>query len=164
MKKLKGFLDKFLLIVTSVLLSVMSLLSIYQVIARFIFDSPSTTSEEIIRFCLVWLALLSAAYVFGQKKHIAIVFIQEKLPGKLHDIINIFIDTLVLIMSLVLMIWGGYEVIMNTLSQAAPATGLSMAIMYSSLLFSGAFVLFYSVYAIMYSDEENHNQQGGETL
>ena len=77
MQKVKMILDRALLIVNSVLITCMALLSIWQVFTRYVLDAPSTTSEEIIRFMLIWFTLLTAAYVFGQKKHIAIVFLIE---------------------------------------------------------------------------------------
>ena len=68
MNKAKLIIDKLLLTLAGLALIVMVILSIYQVAARFIFNAPSTMSEEIVRFLLIWFALLSASYVFGVKK------------------------------------------------------------------------------------------------
>ncbi len=51
-------------------------------------------------------------------------------------------DIILIIVALVLMIWGGYEVVKLTWLQIAPSTGLSMAVMYSALPISGLFIIF----------------------
>lgn len=78
MNKLTHYIDRTLLSVSGVLITVMVILSVWQVITRYILNTPSTTSEEIIRFLLIWFALLSAAYVFGKKKHIVPFYLLEK--------------------------------------------------------------------------------------
>uniref|UniRef100_UPI00190D80F3 TRAP transporter small permease n=1 Tax=Virgibacillus salexigens TaxID=61016 RepID=UPI00190D80F3 len=66
MSRLKASIDRLLLIVTGVLITIMSILSIWQVVARYVLNTPSTVSEESIRMLLIWFSLTSAAYVFGQ--------------------------------------------------------------------------------------------------
>ncbi len=56
MKKAKKIIDKLLLTLAGIALFVMVILSVYQVATRFILNSPSTMSEEIVRFLLIWFA------------------------------------------------------------------------------------------------------------
>lgn len=163
MSKLKTKIDNILLTFAGVLLTLMVILSIWQVAARYILNTPSTTSEEIIRFLLIWFSLISAAYVFGQGKHIAIVFIREKFNQGLQTTIAKLADIILLLVALVLMIWGGMKVIDLTLTQVAPATGVSMAIMYGALPISGLFITFYSIHSLVTS-RSSTQEDGGETF
>lgn len=63
MKTLKHGLDRFLAFVCIVDFIVMVLLTVYQVVVRYVFKSPSSVSEVLTRYCFVWLILLSATYV-----------------------------------------------------------------------------------------------------
>ena len=169
MKKAKQIIDKLLLTLAGITLFVMVILSIYQVATRFIFNTPSTTSEEIVRFLLIWFGLLSASYVFGIKQHIAIVFIREKLPEKVQLYLEKISDIILIIVALVLMIWGGFEVVKLTWSQIAPSTGLSMAAMYGALPVSGVFIIFYACYNLLNTEEmtavqERDELEGGDGL
>ncbi|MFH4905178.1 TRAP transporter small permease [Staphylococcus cohnii] len=169
MKKAKQIIDKLLLTLAGITLFVMVILSIYQVATRFIFNTPSTTSEEIVRFLLIWFGLLSASYVFGIKQHIAIVFIREKLPEKVQLYLEKISDIILIIVALVLMIWGGFEVVKLTWSQIAPSTGLSMAAMYGALPVSGVFIIFYAFYNLFNTEEmtavqERDELEGGDGL
>lgn len=148
MNKVKRYVDVTLLSLSGVLIAVMSILSIWQVAARFIFNTPSTFSEEVIRMLLIWFALMSAAYVFGQQKHIAIVFVRERLSVKGQLMLVQMANILLLLVAVVLMIWGGYRVVDLTMTQSAPSTGIPMAVMYAALPTSGIFIIFYTIFNI----------------
>lgn len=81
MNRAKNILDQILKVVSVILFIAMVLLTTYQVIARYIFKSPSSISEVITRYAFVWLILVSATYVFGQRDHIAITFLRDKFSG-----------------------------------------------------------------------------------
>ena len=81
MKTLKNGLDRFLAFVCIVDFIVMVLLTVYQVVVRYVFKSPSSVSEVLTRYCFVWLILLSATYVFGQRDHICITYLKDKMNG-----------------------------------------------------------------------------------
>ena len=54
----------------------MTLAVLWQVASRYLLGDPSSVTEELARFLLIWLGLLGAAYAFGQRAHVA-------LPGLL---------------------------------------------------------------------------------
>lgn len=72
MKKAKKYIDKTLEFVTIALFLVMVAVTTWQVIARYVLNNPSTITEEFVRFSLIWLSMLAAAYVAGKNGHIAI--------------------------------------------------------------------------------------------
>lgn len=145
MQKVKMILDRALLIVNAVLITCMAFLSIWQVFTRYVLDAPSTTSEEIIRFMLIWFTLLTAAYVFGQKKHIAIVFLVEKFKERSQRLIGLAINILWVFLGIVPMIIGGIILLSYTYSETAPATGMSMLFVYSAVPASGVCIVLYAV-------------------
>ncbi|MBP0649952.1 TRAP transporter small permease subunit, partial [Mycobacterium tuberculosis] len=57
-------------IVMAGLLGVMSVLIIYQVVARYVFNAPSSLTEELLRYSLIWLGILGAGYCFMLNKHL----------------------------------------------------------------------------------------------
>ena len=127
----------------------MTLLSTWQVIARYILNNPSTMSDEIIRYMLIWFTLLAAAYVFGKNKHIAILFVRESMPQKIQVFLTYLSQITVLLTVVVVFIYGGIKITMLTIPQIAPATGISMGFVYAALPVSGVITLFYTIYNIM---------------
>lgn len=149
MRKAKEMLDKVMLVLAGSAIIIMTLLSTWQVIARYILNNPSTMSEEIIRYMLIWFTLLAAAYVFGKNKHIAILFIRESMPQKIQVFLTYLSQVTVLLTVAVVFIYGGIKITMLTIPQIAPATGISMGFVYAALPVSGVITLFYTIYNIM---------------
>ncbi|WP_079476357.1 TRAP transporter small permease [Marinococcus halophilus] len=161
MQKAKTALDRVLLIVNAILITCMAALSIWQVFTRYVLDAPSTTSEEIIRFMLIWFTLLTAAYVFGQKKHIAIVFLVEKFRARAQRLIELVINVLWIFLGIVPMIIGGIMLLTYTYSETAPATGMSMLFVYSAVPVSGVCIVLYALLDMLRgSSQSGHTGEG----
>lgn len=159
MKKAKEILDKVLLAFAGAAIITMTLLSAWQVIARYILNNPSTMSEEIIRYMLIWFTLLAAAYVFGQNKHIAILFIRESMPHKMQVFLTYLSQITILLTVVVVFLYGGVKITMLTIPQIAPATGISMGFVYTALPVSGVIILFYTIYNIMTIERVVNNEE-----
>ena len=69
-----------------VLLSALSIVTFSQVVARYIFQAPLSWSEELARFLLLWLAMMSGAYAFKIKAHFALNFMVNSFPKKIQKI------------------------------------------------------------------------------
>ena len=94
------------------------------------------------------------------------MFVRELLPSKVQLVMEKIGDIVIILIALVLMIWGGYEVVHLTWNQIAPSTGMSMAAMYSALPVSGVFVIFYSIYNLLDKNElatVKEGEEGGGT-
>lgn len=85
----------------------MVLLTVYQVIMRYVFKSPSSVSEVLARYCFVWLILLSATCVFGQRDHICITFLKDKLTGSARRTLDIINEIVIIIFSGTILVYGG---------------------------------------------------------
>lgn len=74
-------LDKILCAACIFLFGLMVVVGTYQIVTRFIFNSPSTVSEELLTYSFAWMALLSAAYIFGKRDHMRMGFVADKVKG-----------------------------------------------------------------------------------
>ncbi len=160
MNKTKIIIDKILLALSSLLLLTMVVLSLWQILSRYVFNISSPGTEELTRYLLIWFGLMSAAYVFGAKKHIAIVFFREKFNPITQRILQRISDLLVILVAVALMIYGGFKMVMLTSGQTAAATGISMGLVYLSLPISGIFVIFYTIHS-MATNKKNKNEEVG---
>ena len=161
MKKAKEILDKVLLAFAGAAIITMTLLSAWQVIARYILNNPSTISEEIIRYMLIWFTLLAAAYVFGKNKHIAILFIREGMPHKVQVFLTYLSQITIMLTVVAVFLYGGIRITMLTIPQIAPATGISMGFVYAALPVSGLIILFYTLYNVMTIERSVNKEDEG---
>ena len=79
---IRSCIDKVLSAVCCFLFAAMVVIGTYQIVTRYVFNSPSTVSEELLTYSFTWMALLLSAYVFGKRDHMRVAFLADKLTGK----------------------------------------------------------------------------------
>lgn len=151
MDKAKNILDQILKVVSVVLFIAMVLLTTYQVIARYVFKSPSSISEVLTRYAFVWLIIVSATYVFGQRDHIAITFLRDKFKGVGRKIIDVAIECVIIIFSATIMVYGGFTVTQMNMLQYDSMLNIPTGIVYSIIPICGVLIILYSIYNIIQS-------------
>ena len=118
-------------IILLVLLAVMSVVIVLQVFMRYVMENSLTWSEELARFCFVWLIYIGISYGVKKAKHIRVEAILTVLKRKGKYIINMVAYLLFLFFALYATYYGFsiYSAIKAT-GQMAPSLGISMSIMY----------------------------------
>ncbi len=89
--------DNVLVAILGVIISSMVCLVLWQIISRAVLAAPSTITEELVRFELIWLGVLGAVYAYSQKQHIRITIFVDMIPPKYKKYLNWFINAVVLI-------------------------------------------------------------------
>jgi TRAP-type C4-dicarboxylate transport system permease small subunit len=125
----------------------------WQVITRFILKDPSSYTEELAGFLLIWIGLLGASYAFYTKAHLGIDILTMKLSGARRRLAEILINTVVFFFSLFILVIGGVRLVnlTFTLNQISPAMGLPMGYVYLVLPITGLLMMFYSINFIIKS-------------
>lgn len=149
MKAIKNILDKITAVSSIVVFIAMVLMVTYQVIARYFFASPSSVTEALTRYSFVWLIIISATYMFGQREHICISVVRDKLPAKAKEIVNILIEIVTIIFAGLVMIFGGFTISKMNLLQIDSILNIPTGIIYSIIPICGVIIVFYSIYNIM---------------
>lgn len=140
MKKLNKVLEYIL----AILVVVMVLGCFWQIFTRFVLNNASSWTEELLRYALIWLTMLGVPYAYGKEQHIAIGFITSTFTkkGNLRD--KIFIEILVLFLSIFVLIAGGIMVTVNAVGQLSPAMGIPMQFYYIGAPICGVLMVLYS--------------------
>lgn len=149
MESLKKYLDRSLEFITATLFLIMVAVTIWQVISRYILNDPSSLTEEFVRFSLIWLSLLSAAYVVGKNGHIAITLLSDRLQHDKKLILDIIIQASFLLFGAIIMTFGGYKTVAISIAQISPSLNISMGFVYLSLPVSGILIILYSALNII---------------
>lgn len=148
MEKIKKGLDKVLEWSCIGLLAVMTVLVTYQVITRYLFNSPSAISEVLARYLFVWMVLLCSAYLFGRNEHMNIPFIKDKLPARGRLVCEFIAEIMIALFNLGVIVIGGYLGAIPQMSQLDSSLQISIGIIYFVLPISGVCTLFYFVYSM----------------
>lgn len=119
----------------------------WQVASRYLFDAPSVITDEIGRFLLMWFALLAAAYVLGQRRHLAISLFGHLHVGPAKRALAVGLTLIIAVFVLAVMIYGGARLMLDTLAsgQVTPTLRLPMGAVYAAAPLSGLLMLLYCI-------------------
>ncbi len=96
--QLRKTIDKVLANILVIIMAIMVLNVLWQVASRFILGSPSSFTDELARYLMIWVGILGAAYVSGKNMHVAI----DVLPKRLNKLAQ---DRLLLIVRLLIILF-----------------------------------------------------------
>ena len=89
MEKLRTALNRVLELLAGLSMSVMVILTTYQVIVRYIFSSPSTWSEELVGYIFGWSTMLGATLISGERGHMNIPVLVDRMSPPLRKAFHI---------------------------------------------------------------------------
>ena len=146
---MRKVIDKIIEIMCTLIMGYMVLAVCWQVITRFILKNPSTLTEEILRYLLVWTTMVGGAYAYGRRKHLSINILTKKLPHSGQKILDIVIQAVIILFSVIAMIMGGMRLVSTTSNQISAALRLPMPYVYASVVVGGVLIIFYSLIFII---------------
>lgn len=123
----------------------------WQVLSRYLLQSPSSGSEELARFLLIWIGLLGAVYCYRTRAHLGLNIVTNKLPPQSQLMAAFVSHIMVLVFAVTTLLMGGYNLVTMALDpvQTSPALGIKVAHVYGILPLSGVLLCFYGLVAIV---------------
>lgn len=145
MKAFRKVLDKVLSSVCAILFAIMTALTTYQVLTRYLFKAPSTWSEELVGYMFAWMALLGAAYVFGKRDHMNIPVVVERFAPKTQVMIAILGEILTLLFMALVLVYGGFAFTKLGMGQTTASLGIKVGTMYAVIPVTGIITVLYNI-------------------
>lgn len=141
--KIDSILEKLVLII----LVIMLLSVIWQVFSRFVLRAPSTITDEISSFSLIWVWLLGAAYAAGKSLHLAIDLIPEDVVKKRQSLFNGIVFVSIAFFAFTVMIIGGFRLVQLSFQfgQTSATLEIPLGFIYMVVPISGILICYYSI-------------------
>ena len=141
-KTVDTFLERLLVIIVLIMLFAV----VWQVISRYVIGSPSTFTDEIASYSLIWLGLFGAAYATGKELHLAIDLIPKNTIAKSPRFFHGFVTFFVIVFAILVMVVGGLRLCWLTwvLEQKSAVLKIPLAFVYLVLPISGLLIVYYS--------------------
>tara|TARA_Y100000389_G_C17300184_1_gene432540 strand:+ start:192 stop:656 length:465 start_codon:yes stop_codon:yes gene_type:complete len=141
--QIDSILEKTLVII----MSFMVVNVLWQVFSRYILANPSSFTDELARYLMIWVGVLGAAYVAGKGNHVAITYFSEKLNPVNLKRVQIIINLTILSFAILGMLIGGVRLVYITLvlEQLSPALKIPLGVVYAVIPLSGLLIIFYKV-------------------
>ncbi len=144
-RKLKQLLDRMILLFCGVAIITLVITVTWQVFSRYVLNDPSSFTDELARYTMIWFGLLGACYLFGKNGHLSITLFIGSVNAKYRKYCYLFIHLISFLFITLAMIKGGIQLMGRTMLQASPALQIPMAYVYFILPLSGVFMAIYLV-------------------
>ncbi|MFI3269664.1 MAG: TRAP transporter small permease [Rikenellaceae bacterium] len=144
---MRKMIDTALEPVLSLLMSILVIDVLWQVASRYVLSNPSSVTDELAGFLLVWIGLLGAAYCFGKGEHLAVDIIHQYISEQTKHRLDIFINIVVVLFAVTVMVIGGVWLVYTrfSLGVTSPALTLNLGYVYAVLPLSGVLTLYYAI-------------------
>lgn len=148
---LRSRIDKVLANFLVIIMSIMVLNVLWQVASRFILGSPSSFTDELARYLMIWVGILGAAYVSGHNMHVAIDVLPSRLSSKVQKRLKLIVRILIILFCLGAMVVGGSRLVYIThiLDQNSPALQVPLSVVYAVIPISGLLIIYYKISDIL---------------
>ena len=142
-KTIEQALEKFLVF----LMGILVLDVLWQVTSRYVLTSPSSFTDELAGFLLIWVGLFGAAYVSGKNQHLAIDLLLQKVDMKAKKRLEIFIQIAIVLFGLFVFVIGGVWLVYTrfALDVRSAALHIPLGYVYLVLPLSGMLIIFFAI-------------------
>ena len=151
MDKFQHTLNRVLEVFLIVLMTVLVLDVLWQVFSRYLLSSPSSFTDELAGYLLIWVGVLGAAYVAGRREHLAIDILIQRSPPARRRFLLYLIHSLIFLFALSVMVIGGVYLMYTrfVLDVKSAALQLPLGYVYIVLPISGLIIMNYEVLHIL---------------
>jgi len=121
------------------------------VFSRYVLGSPSSFTDELARYLMIWLGVLGAAYVSGRDGHVAIDVLPDRFAPPVRRRLKQAVRVIILAFAFFGLVVGGSRLVYVTLvlEQYSPALRLPLAYVYLAIPISGLLIIYYKAYDLL---------------
>lgn len=145
MNQLRKYMNNTLNFLAGTTFVAMVALTCWQVFTRYILKNPSHWSEELVSYLFGWMALIGTSVVTGERGHMNIPVLVEKLSEKPRKALLIFAEVIAFLFSAVILVYGGVIISDLALGQLTSSLGVPVGIFYFVLPLCGILNMIYTV-------------------
>ena len=147
---MRNILNKCLNGLAGLSLVVMTVLTTYQVVTRYVFNAPSTWSEELVGYMFGWATMFGAAICTGERAHMNIPIVVDMLKSGPKKVLLIFGEVIALLFSAIILVYGGFTVSSLAMGQQTSSLwGLAVGTFYWVMPICGILMVLYSAMNIV---------------
>lgn len=161
MQKAAKQLEKVLAFLLFVFMTLMVIDVSWQVAARFLSEQPSSVTEELARYLLLWIGLLGSAYAFRKRAHLGVDIFVTCLSPVNKKLAYILVQCICILFAVLVMVWGGAQLVFMQfeLGQTSAALMLKVGYVYAAIPAAGVCICIFAVSNIFYIEALDHAEE-----
>lgn len=149
MNPLRKLLNQVLHVLAGGSFLAMTILTCWQVLTRYVLKNPSSWSEELVSYLFAWMALLGASLVAGERGHMNIPLLMDRMGPAASKFLAIFSEIVACLFAGIILVFGGIQITKLAMGQMTSSLGIPIGIFYIVLPLSGILNIIYTVLNIV---------------
>ena len=163
MKKVNKAVDAAYMTVSVLLLVLLVGASAAQVFTRYVLNNSLIGTEEVARYCFIWMSMLGGSICVGRWAHSTVSIVSDALPELGQKILFIFINVLIIICAYIF-VTGGINMFIAAGDQLTPTMRIPKCLIYLCVPLGGAGMGLHSVEHILVSVKELADKKGASCI
>ena len=145
----------------AVVFGFVSLLTVYQVFARYVLKSPLIWSEELVRYLMIWMVFLGGAVALRKGLLISVEIVQHLVPRPVRKAMEVLTVAVNMAMLAVLIVYG-FGIMDNLAGQRTGAMDIPVAWTYAAIPVGSILAFLNSLVVLteIFSKKERENDGG----
>ena len=143
----RDLVDRAIKVIASAMVAAIFLITLAQVILRYVFSIALPWSAEAAQILLVYTVMLVAAYAAGRGTHFSVTALADLLPTRVQPVLALAHRLLIAAFALVAIVYGT-RLAMGQMGSLLPALRLPVGMVYMALPVGAAITLFYAIVGI----------------
>lgn len=149
MKQLRKYMNYTLNVLAGGSFLAMVALTCWQVFTRYVLQNPSSWSEEMVSYLFAWMSLFGASIVVGERGHMNIPIVVERMGKKGRKFFAIFAEVIACVFAGVILVYGGIQITNLAMGQMTSSLGIPIGVFYVVLPLSGVLNIVYTILNII---------------
>lgn len=147
MNRAQRALDRALSAALAFALALAVVVVLWQVASRYVLGDPSSFTDELVRYLLIWIGLVGGAHAAGRRLHLSIDLLPARLEPSARHRLGAAVQAIVAAFAFAVLVVGGTNLVLLTrrLEQTSAALGVPLAGVYLALPLAGVVLVAHSV-------------------
>lgn len=153
------------LYIISIVFGIVTFLTVYQVFARYVLQSPLVWSEALIRYAMVWIVLLGTAVALRKGLLISVEAVLFLVPKKIKKAMK-YLIVVINAVFLVLLIVYGLQIMQSLSHSRTGAIDIPISWVYAAIPVGSTLALIncIAVFIDIFKNAEEGEQDGGPII
>lgn len=161
LKRLSNTINTAVSYVGIVLFAILIFACVAQVFFRFVLNNSLSWTEELARYCFIWMHMLGASLLIEFSGHATVTVILDLLHGAARKVFDIIVETVILFNGAV-MLYSGYVLSYSSRNNLSTAMSLPMWVINSSVAVGGLLLILQAATKIAVIVTEKNVKEGGD--
>ena len=132
-----------------------------QVFFRFVLNNSLSWTEELARYCFIWMHMFGASLLIEANGHATVTVILDLMHGAVRKVFDILIE-LIILFNGVVMLHSGWVLSYSSRNNLSTAMSVPMWMINSSVAVGGLLLVFQALVRIAVVLAGEQTQEGGE--